>query len=240
MDPNELMTALAACRSDWRRSDDADLPYLQIAAMGHDLHRAIRNGCRERWVHDVFRVIETALTTGDPLAQNLVVVGMFEAMQGDAWRDVARPDRLDDWLLPASLVAWRDLIEGWIGPGIRSVEHWRRVIVNGPVDAVRWATSPSRRDEVRIGGELHWESGWRTLSTGERDRVFAAFRPLVARALVPPGVLDAPDVLMAFQGERVRRIELSGDLGTDGDRWFTLDVTALRAVWPSRVPDQGS
>lgn len=126
-------------------------------------------------------------------------------------------------------MAWRDLVEGWVGPGIRTIEHWKRVIVNGPIEAVRRETSASRWEEVRAGGELYWKDGWRSLSTDARDWVLSAFRPLVARALVAPGVLEDPEVLLVVQGTRTVRITWSGDLGTDGTRWFRFDSANLLA-----------
>lgn len=229
------MAQLAACRRAWRDARDRDLPYVQIASWGHDLTLAVGSGCSDPWVHEVFRVIEAAMVSGDPETKNLVVVGMFEAMQGDAYRTFVPPDRLDEWLLPASLAAWRDLIEGWTGKGIRSIEHWKRVIVNGAVDAVRWDYTQSRWDEIRFGGELHWERGHRELSPEEIARLRAEVHPLVALALAAPGPLDDPEVLTIIQGQRSVRIELSGDLGTNGKRWFQLDLQRLHDAWPSRT-----
>src|SRR5262249_20197068 len=84
----DVMDAIGLCRGRWI----AELPgvheealyYVSIARLGRELCRAVLGGCRKPWVGEVFAAIERGLERGDREAQNLIVVGLFESMQGDA------------------------------------------------------------------------------------------------------------------------------------------------------------
>lgn len=102
-----------------------NLPYFDLGAYGRRLVRAIAEGRNEPWMRLAFQAIEEGIVEGGATA-NLVVAGLFEAMQNAAFATLEPPDALDDWLGPRSVEAWRDLIEGWTGPGIRSMDAWRR------------------------------------------------------------------------------------------------------------------
>lgn len=84
-------------------------------------------GCRAPWVGAVFSAIEQVLCHGDEGAQNLIVVGLFEAVQGVAYGAGATGDAYEAALLPRSRQAWADLIEGWTGAGIRDLSAWRKL-----------------------------------------------------------------------------------------------------------------
>lgn len=108
------------------RADGSWLDYVGIAAMGHRHFAAFEHGCQAPWVQGVFDAAEHVLAHGDEAAKNLVVVGLFEAVQGDAYRAGPAGDRYEARLGLSSLQAWADLIEGWTGTGIRDLAAWRR------------------------------------------------------------------------------------------------------------------
>lgn len=102
------------------------LDYPGIAELGHRHFAALQSGCRAPFVQGIFAAIEHVLTHGDDPAQNLVVVGLFEAVQGDAYRAGDSGDRYEATLGKNARQAWADLIEGWTGPGIRDLAAWRK------------------------------------------------------------------------------------------------------------------
>ncbi|UQA60196.1 hypothetical protein [Polyangium aurulentum] len=133
--PRGNADALAAFAARWprfrdhlarARAEQNWFDYPGIAEMGHDLFRAFACGCRAPWMGAMFEAIEHVLVHGDSEAQNLVVVGLFEAVQGAAYRAGAAGDAFEAALLPRSRDAWADLIEGWTGAGIRNLAAWRQ------------------------------------------------------------------------------------------------------------------
>jgi hypothetical protein len=148
VDERELIDALCGVRPEWaaRREEihEAELYYVDGAGLGRELIEAVLDGRDAPWIRRAFDVIEAALERGGPRAKNLVVTGLFEAMQGPVYRRADPPDLADAWLGAASRKAWADLIEGWTGEGIRSIEAWRRVVVNGPSRAVELTTAELR------------------------------------------------------------------------------------------------
>lgn len=109
-----------------QRADGSWLDYVGIAALGHRHFAAFERGCQAPWIQGVFDAIEHVLAHGDEAAQNLVVVGLFEAVQGDAYHAGPVGDRYEARLGPNARQAWDDLIEGWTGTGIRDLSAWRR------------------------------------------------------------------------------------------------------------------
>lgn len=108
------------------RAKGSWLDYVGIAALGHRHFASFQKGCQASWVQGVFDAAEHVLAHGDAAAKNLVVVGLFEAVQGDAYRAGPAGDRYEARLGPRSLQAWAALIEGWTGAGIRDLAAWRR------------------------------------------------------------------------------------------------------------------
>ncbi len=108
------------------RARQAWLDYVGIAELGHRHFAAFASGCSAPFVRGVFEAIEHVLQHGDEGAQNLVVVGLFEAVQGDAYHAGAVGDRYEASLGPCARKAWADLIEGWTGAGIRDLAAWRK------------------------------------------------------------------------------------------------------------------
>ncbi|MFN8608071.1 MAG: hypothetical protein U0931_11110 [Vulcanimicrobiota bacterium] len=69
-------------------------------------------------------MVERVFHEGDDEAKTLCVVGLFESLQNQNYRE-GSADLVESQLGPLSMLAWSDLIEGWSGPGIRTVAQWR-------------------------------------------------------------------------------------------------------------------
>lgn len=248
MDERELIDALCGVRPEWaaRREaiHEAELYYVDSASLGRDLIDAVLEGRDAPWMRRAFEVIEAALGRGSPGARNLVVTGLFEAMQGPAYRRADPPDLVDAWLGAASRKAWADLIEGWTGEGVRSIEAWRRVVVNGPSRAVELTTAELRlRADLGEAPSVIWQRGeargGRPLDRAEVARVVAPVRPLVARRLLDPSEAALGEVIARLEvdGARGRVVIEFGDAAEGGrvarcgDRMFALDLDELAAAW---------
>ncbi len=108
-----------------QRASHAWIDYVGIAELGRRHFAAFQSGCPAHWVSRVFAATEHILAHGDEPAQNLVVVGLFEAVQGLAYHAGPLGDRYEATLGPHAQKAWATLIEGWTGPGIRDLCAWR-------------------------------------------------------------------------------------------------------------------
>jgi hypothetical protein len=97
---------------------------IDLAAFGRRLVHAISQPANEAPVRQAFAIIEERIARGGAERRTLVTA-MFEAMQNEAFANLEPPDALDDHLLPRSLEAWRALIEGFTGAGVRSIAAWR-------------------------------------------------------------------------------------------------------------------
>ena len=130
MTPPQLIDQLAVCQHQWaKRLPQIHAPtnrtyYITIAEFGYHLFATLLNNPSHSWLDRFFRTIEHALQNGDEQTKNLVVVGLFESLQGKNYLE-GPDDLIESRLLPYSLQAWSDLIEGWTGPGIRTVAQWR-------------------------------------------------------------------------------------------------------------------
>ncbi len=215
----ELIDQLCDLRPEWteRRAEihEGQIYYVDGADLGRELVEAVISGVNEPWVRAGFAVIERALTTGTELTKNLVVVGLFEAMQGPAYHHAEPPDLVDGWLGPLSLAAWADLIEGWTGEGIRSVAAWKNVIINGPrhlvvlrapeleLDAQLAAgryppRPPSEPLDPAWPNQVRWRCGDRSgewiPTVADTERIVCAVQPLAGRLRLGPGHIDAGEV----------------------------------------------
>jgi len=248
VDERAFIDALCDVRPEWAARRDAiheaELYYVDGAGLGRELVEAVLGGRDAAWMRRAFEVIEAALERGSPAARNLVVTGLFEAMQGPAYRRASPPDQVDEWLGAASRTAWADLIEGWTGEGIRSIEAWRRVVVNGPSRAVELTTAELRlRADLGESPSVIWQRGeargGRPLGRAEVERALAPVRPLVARRLLDPSEAGLGEVVARLEvdGARGRAVIEFGDavpggrLARCGDRMFALDLDELAAAW---------
>jgi hypothetical protein len=130
MTPPQLIDQLAVCQHQWaKRLPQIHVPtnrayYITISEFGYHFFATLLKNPSQSWLDRFFITIEHALKNGDEQTKNLVVVGLFESLQGQNYHQ-GPDDLIESRLLPHSLQAWSDLIEGWTGPGIRTVAQWR-------------------------------------------------------------------------------------------------------------------
>ena len=119
MTPPQLIDQLAVCQHQWaKRLPQIHAPtnrtyYITIAEFGYHLFATLLNNPSHSWLDRFFRT-----------TKNLVVVDLLDSRQGKNYLE-GPDDLIESRLLPYSLQAWSDLIEGWTGPGIRTVAQWR-------------------------------------------------------------------------------------------------------------------
>jgi len=248
VEEQDLVDALCDLRPEWSARREAihraGLYYVDSAHLGRELIEAVLDRRDAPWVRRAFEILEQALERGSAATRNLVVVGLFEAMQGPAYRRADPPDLAEAWLGPASRAAWADLIEGWTGAGIRSIEAWRRVIVNGAHQRIE-LTTPELRLCIELGEvpSVIWQRGevrgGRALTRLEAPRALAPVRPLVARSLLDPAAAELGEIVATLEvdGARGRAViefgaaSSEGRVARCGDRVFTADLDGLAAAW---------
>jgi len=250
MDARAFVDLLCEVKQRWRERRSAihaeQLYYVSTATLGHELMEAVGRGDHEAWMARAFAAIERGLSEGDEATKNLVVVGMFEAMQGDAYR-MEPPDVVDRWLGPSAKAAWADLIEGWTGEGIRSIEHWRRVIRNGPLSRIVWSEGTLGLDarfeasgtRWSVSGE-HWDGARRhplALGPEQARELERLFHPLVARRFLAAdegaGKVTARLRIEGLQGTvdiDVGSALADGEACSDGQRRFVLALETFRSL----------
>jgi hypothetical protein len=245
LSPAEAMTLLCRAWPRWRRKSprilEEALFYNAIAELGAELMDAAIAGKSDA-VERALQAVERCLIEGDAEARNLVVVGMFEAMQNIAHARLEPPDALDRWLGPVSREKWADLIEGWTGAGIRTIAHWRRVVVNGAITRLCWTDPDDTWTLERLEDGLQLERrsvahcSTRRLTAAEGAAILARFSPLIAeRSLAPEATPLAYATLTVEQPHQSTSIRIGerrdpGRVASDGHRWFVLDADALAAA----------
>ena len=239
--PRDLMTALVALHPRWRARAAEILAgtsdYFSIAEMGREVFAAQLEGSDEPFVEAFYRVVEEGMTLGDGETGNLLGAGLFESMQGSNYHRGPH-DLVERRLGPRSRKSWEDLIEGWTGGGVRTVEAWRRVIRNGALSRVEWRRGEWVCEAVWEEGGVRWIQGSteRLLATTEREALDDSLQPLVARALA-----DAParhprwtDELHITGPYAECRLRFAEGIAFDGKRWFVASIEDI--AWPSEQP----
>lgn len=124
-----------------------DLAYSSLAQLSQYLQYVHDEGHPQAlaWLQRVLEVSEHHYVH-HPDCRNLILVGLFESLQTGAYSNVAFSKSVDRFLGPQTAVAYADLIEGWTGSGVRTVEAWRCIISNSRFSQV------TLRD-VRPGGK---------------------------------------------------------------------------------------
>ena len=132
MTPEELMTKLQACHRKWRRDAEQGihkgLNYLLIRDIGCDLVRWTRNNKKSvALAKKVFAILEEALENPSQEIINLVGAGFVEDTQSYLYHTSTDfdPDFFSAYMPPKLLKLWEDIIEGWIGDGIRTIKAWK-------------------------------------------------------------------------------------------------------------------
>ena len=127
MTNEQLIRRIAEVWPPWTARDfgHAPLPYVLMGELAYDIDQAVCFGEHLSAVPAVFAAVEEALALRDPELGNLVAVGLFEPLQNHAVFGFEPPDVIDQYLGQRSTRLWRDLIEGYAAPGIRSIAAWR-------------------------------------------------------------------------------------------------------------------
>lgn len=109
-------------------------PYINVANLGNEVVYFASNGRKIKEVEAFFRIVEDILlenqTKQDLEISSFIGAGLFEAMQSSAYSKLKPPDLLNKFMGQHSLKLWGDIIEGWIGVGIRTIDQWKRVLVD--------------------------------------------------------------------------------------------------------------
>jgi hypothetical protein len=251
----EFIEALCAVRPAWSARRSAihaeALYYVDGAALGRELFRAALRGSRETWISAAFEVLEWALRDGTDETRNLVVAGFVEVMQNEAYQ---HPDSSAAEMLlgPSSRKAWSDLIESWTGGGVRTMDAWRRVVLNGLQERVTYRAEDLELVADLAGRDLSWRSGrssgHRVLTDDDAQRIEAPLRPLVARRWLRerPLRFEATVTSIEVDGPRGRAlIEVGGEgpggrfaqiVSPERKRWFVIDMRALERAWAFVMP----
>jgi hypothetical protein len=246
----ELIDQLCDLRPTWaelREQIHEERAYFEYGTdFGRELVGAILAGEDLPWMRGACAVIERAIEHGNEATKGLVVTGMFESMQNRVYAKANPPDLMDDWLGPHARMAWADLIEGWTGQGVRTVEAWRRVVINGSRTLVTFESSTlwfhadlgaHRSVRWRFGGVASGD--WKP-TKDEAERIVQPLRPLLAISVLDEPPTFGPDAEYArltvdgAQGpsELVFGPAISrGWLASDGTRGYLIDLDRLVNGW---------
>lgn len=141
MTTTEVLQRIVNHLPEWQSSleKESSMGYLIIAEIGREMMHNLIEDKNLELVKVVFQTVEEILeeNSGNIEVTSLIGAGMFEAIQNNFYDTKARPDLMREFLPPKSLKFWEDIIEGWTGHGIRTIEDWRRVLVNGSIDSFK-------------------------------------------------------------------------------------------------------
>lgn len=234
MTPRDLLSAMCALRPDWLAERDAilgdELFYPAIADLGRPVFAAQLAGEDAKWIDAFYAIVERAMRDGDPDTQNLVVVGLFESLQGQSYHDGA-PDLVERRLGATSRRAWEELMQGWTGGDVRTVEAWRRVIRNGIVTRVAWHDH-GVVDWTGTVPQLERDGRTVPLDPARAKSLRDALAPWMATAVLAPRAIPGrwDETLTIDSGRDRAMFSASGDALFDGKRWFAASIAAL--PWP--------
>ena len=241
MSPRELFVALCALRPEWQGEVEAILAdrlfYPALADLGRRAFEAQLEGTRAPWIDAFYAVVERGLREGDDETKNLIVVGLFESLQGQGYHR-GEADLIERRLGASSLQAWGDLLQGWTGGEVRTLAAWRRVIRNGPLTKVRWERAGTPPAVIAVdwtGAEPRLERDGRasTLDAASARCLCTALSPWLAEAVVAAREVPAAwDETLELESGRGRTTLYAIDRWVyDGDRWFEASIAAL--PWPA-------
>jgi len=189
--------------------------YVLMLELASEISDALMAGNHEH-LPAVFEAVERAWCDGDGRLQDLLGAGLYEALQDRAMSRFDPPDLLDAWFGPTSLRIWKDLIEAWAAPGIRTIADWRRVVVDGSVRRFT-RTGPDGVLDVKKtddGAVRRWQPRngrleESALSKMQTQQLFDRLRPLIADEVARWGA--TPDELARYGLDQPAwRIELGG------------------------------
>lgn len=102
--------------SDWQGEDTPW--YLAMGELAHYVIETYEEGDTTHY-QELFSAVERVLQNGDSEVQNLIWVGLLEAIQNIASNQSSSPDVFRAWLGPQSLIAWDE-----VSRGMQKVAEW--------------------------------------------------------------------------------------------------------------------
>lgn len=112
--------------------------YVRIADLGREIVYDIAKGRNLKLIKTFFVCLEEILAEyeGDIAVTSLIGAGLFEAMQAAAYSSALPTNLVEKHLGKKGLVFWGNIIEGWCGKGVRTIDAWRRILVSGMIEKV--------------------------------------------------------------------------------------------------------
>lgn len=139
MTDTEILKKICSYSIDWEKSwQTHQINYHAIANIGREIVLDVKNQKNLDRVKNVLTAIEMILHDAQQNEIDLIGTGMFECMQTNALDEFlpGSMDALDEYFGPLSLLMWQDILEGWHGEGVRSMETYARILINGSVEKV--------------------------------------------------------------------------------------------------------
>ncbi len=123
---DEVMAIICTHDLNWKIAwREEGINYLTIASIGHELVVDVSKNRNKERLLAVLATIENLLVNPNQDTINLIGAGLFEAMQNNVldYFNSNEMDILDSYLGEKSLKLWKDIIEGWHGSGIRTMQQ---------------------------------------------------------------------------------------------------------------------
>lgn len=122
----DALKQICDCHPGWIYSEPE---YLLIADIGSEIIGFIEENENLDLVKKVFGLIEDFLLEDNIELSSLLIAGMFNRMQTEVYTKFVNPDAIDIFFGSRTLQAWGDYIEGHMGNGFRSIESWRKILI---------------------------------------------------------------------------------------------------------------
>lgn len=139
MTDTEVLEIITSHDVNWKNSwEEHQINYHAIANIGRELVLDVKNQKNLDRVRNVLNDVESILKNAEQNELDLIGAGLFECMQTNALNEFSSDsmDSLNDFLGSTSLEMWQDILEGWHGEGIRSMEEYSKILVNGGINEV--------------------------------------------------------------------------------------------------------
>lgn len=136
-----ILSKLCAPSLEWqKRYADNEYygEYIRIADLGREVVYDIAKGRNLKLIKTFFVGLEEILVEyeGDIAVTSLIGAGLFEAMQAAIYHSALPTNLIEKHLGKKGLLFWGDIIEGWCGKGVRTVDAWKRILVSGMIEKV--------------------------------------------------------------------------------------------------------
>ncbi len=114
----------------------SDLKYIDVIDFAEELMDCLIHGNKLKVIKKIFGSIEELLIAhGEDIAiTSFIIAGLFNLLQNKMYHSNESSDLVEPYLGEISKKYWGDYIEGWTGKGIRTIDLWRRVLINGKIN----------------------------------------------------------------------------------------------------------